>query len=149
MTTSAWGRFRSEGHRLVVTAFSAGERLGKAADRFLRPYRLSLAQFNVLVVLASEPRGVPQVYLGRRLIVSRANITGLVRRLKRRGTCAVVADAADRRVKRVRLTAAGRRLLRAIEGPYFREIGRMTSALGRRDLRRTSQLLDTLMTGVP
>jgi MarR family 2-MHQ and catechol resistance regulon transcriptional repressor len=145
MSDSRWSRRRGEGHRLVVTVVEAAERLQKAADRFLRDYGITVAQFNLLVALAVDPDGLPQAEIGQRLVVSRANVTGLVGRLRRLGLCRVEPDPGDGRVKRVRLTPRGRDLLDRIEGPYFREIRRLTGGLGASGLKRVSDTLDRLI----
>lgn len=143
-----WGTYRDAGHRLVVTAVLVAERLAKTADRFLRPFRLTLAQFNLLAVLVPHRHGLPQSRIGAELVVSRANVTGLVRRMKGRGLCRVDPDPADERVKRVRITPAGRTLLDRIERPYFREIGRLTRRLSVPEMKRGAKLLDRLASGI-
>lgn len=149
MSPNRWGTFRNPGHRLAVTAFRTGERLGKGADRFLRPYRLSLAQFNLLAELAAHPEGLAQSAIGTFLVVSRANVTGLVGRMARRGLCRTKAVPGDRRVKIVRATGAGLRLLRSIERPYFREIDRFTRGLKAAEKMRLSAALDGLLASMP
>ncbi|MBN2491713.1 MAG: MarR family transcriptional regulator [Planctomycetes bacterium] len=141
MSDSRWSRNRGEGHRLVVTVVRAAERLQKAADRFLRDYGITVAQFNLLAALAANRDSLPQSEIGTRLVVSRANVTGLVGRLQRLGLCRVDLDAADGRIRRVRLTPEGRRLLDRIEQPYFREIRRLTRGL---EAARLQHAVDTL-----
>lgn len=136
-----WKSYRSTGHQLLETAVQMGERLAKAADRFLKPFRLTLAQFNLLAVLAGESQGIPQSHIGSRLTVSRANITGVVRRLKARGLCRTVSDPGDSRVKLVQITPAGAQLLRKIEAPYFQEIGRLTRAIREPEMKRAVEVL--------
>lgn len=136
-----WKTYRSAGHHLLESAVQIGEQLAKAADRFLKPYRLTLAQFNLLAVLAGEAEGIPQSRIGSRLTVSRANITGLVRRMKARGLCRTVSDPDDSRVKLVRITPAGEKLIQKIEAPYFREIGRLTKSIRESDMKRAVETL--------
>lgn len=140
-----WSSFRFPGHRAVVTTVQVAERLSKAADRFLAHYRLTLAQFNFLAVLKQEPEGIHQSEIGARLVVSRANITGLVGRMKQAGLCRVVSDPLDARLKRIRITAAGDRILDRIEGPYLEEIRRVTRSISAADLEALSSTLDRLL----
>jgi len=87
--------------------------LSPLVDRGLRGLRLTGAQMNALLVLRSAvPEGLPLGEIGRRLVVTKPNVTGLVDRLERQGL--VTRDAAnekDRRVIRARLTDSGRALL--------------------------------------
>ncbi|HEX3559300.1 MAG TPA: MarR family transcriptional regulator [Pyrinomonadaceae bacterium] len=76
---------------------------------------LSVAAFNVLMILSRCGRdGCPMHELGELLLVSRANVTGLVSCLERRGLVERVASHDDRRVRLVRLTKAGARRLEKI-----------------------------------
>jgi MarR family 2-MHQ and catechol resistance regulon transcriptional repressor len=139
-----WTEFVSSGHRAVVTTVRVAERLTKAADRFLKPYRLTLAQFNLLAVLMQEAEGLPQSRIGARLVVSRANVTGLLRRMKSRGLCETHSDESDARIKNVRITASGAKLMDRIAPAYFKEIDRLTQPLRDGDLARVSEALDRL-----
>lgn len=145
MNGSKWAVSRGEGHRMVITIVRTAERLQKEADRFLRDYGVTLTQFNLLVVLAANPSGLPQSEIGQQLVVSRANVTGLVGRLKRLGLCDVKVDPDDGRIKRVRVTPRGRRLLDRIDQPYFREIDRLTGGFTPSMLKRVSDTLERLV----
>lgn len=139
-----WTTFRSPGHRLVVTTVRTAERLSKAAERLLKTHRIGLAQFNLLAVLMGNPDGLPQSRIGEKFIVSRANITSLVRRTKRLDLCRVDADPRDARIKVVRITPKGRTLLGRLEGPYFREIQRITASFPPSALTALASRLDRL-----
>lgn len=129
---------------MVVTTVRVAERLVKAADRFLKPYNLTVAQFNLLAVLSTEPDGLAQARIGEMLVVSRANVTGLVRRLMASGLCRIQADPTDARVNKVLITAAGRKRLDRLQEGYFREIGRLTRSLTAAETRSVSDTLDRL-----
>jgi MarR family 2-MHQ and catechol resistance regulon transcriptional repressor len=148
MSESKWSVSRSEGHRLVVTIVRTAERLQKEADRFLRDYGITVAQLNLLIILAADREGASPSRIGQQLVVSRANVTGMVSRLKRLGLCRVEPDPADGRIKRVRLTTRGRRLLDRIDDPYFREIDRLTGGLTASRLKSVSDTLDRLVAGL-
>lgn len=143
-----WRSFRNPGHRLVLTTVRVSERLKKAAGQFLRRFRLSLGQFNLLAVLSANPEGIPQSRIGDEFTVSRANVTGLVRRGVARGLCRVEPFARDARVKLVRITREGSALLRRIEGPYFAEIRRIARGVRDADALRAAEALDRLAAGL-
>lgn len=71
---------------------------------------LTPVQFAALAALAREP-GMDQAALSASIGYDRATIGGVIDRLQRRGLLERVPDPADRRLKRVHLTAAGERLL--------------------------------------
>ena len=129
---------------MVVTTVRVAERLVKAADRFLKPHDLTVAQFNLLAVLSTEPDGLAQVRIGEMLVVSRANVTGLVRRLMASGLCRIREDPSDARVNKVVITPAGRKRLDRIQEGYFREIDRLTRTLTKAQMEGVSNTLDHL-----
>ena len=139
-----WGTHRNAAHRMVVTTVRVAERLVKAADRFLKPHDLTVAQFNLLVVLSTVPDGLAQARIGEKLVVSRANVTGLVRRLMASGLCRIQEDPSDARVNRVVITPAGRKRLDRIQEGYFREIDRLTRTLTSAEMRSVSETMDRL-----
>lgn len=130
---------------MVVTIVQVAGMLQREADRMLRDFGITVAQFNVLAVLAPHPEGIPQSEMGDALIVSKANITGLVARMQKLGLCVVAGDPDDGRVKRVRLSAKGKRLLEKIDRPYFDEIARVTADLSETQVSRVNTALDRLI----
>jgi MarR family 2-MHQ and catechol resistance regulon transcriptional repressor len=136
-----WYEFRNANHQMVVTAVRVADQLAKACDRFLAPYEITLAQFNVIAILYSYPDGLAQSRLGEQLVVSRANVTGLIDRMKKQGLCRTLDDPEDARIKRVQLTAKARKLMDRIEKPYFEEIRRITRVLNTREMNSVSDAL--------
>jgi MarR family transcriptional regulator, organic hydroperoxide resistance regulator len=81
----------------------------------LRPLDVSVAQLDVLANLAGVD-AMQQKELAARLLVTKANVTGLVDRLVERGWVERQADPADGRAHRVVLTRVGRKVAqRALE----------------------------------
>ena len=73
---------------------------------------LTPVQFAALAAIAREP-GMDQAALSASIGYDRATIGGVIDRLQLRDLLERVPDPADRRLKRVHLTAAGQRLLAA------------------------------------
>ena len=129
MSSNGGSEWRSSGHRLIGEIIRASERLTKAADRFLLPWGLTAAQYDLLVVLGPHLGGMGHTQAGAELGVTRANVTGLVRRLVARGFCRVDVRIDDARAKTVRATPAGNRLLARIDGPWHERIRRTTRGI--------------------
>jgi len=95
--------------------------LGKAFQRVTQEARDRLAVHGVspmqYIVLSAlwESDGSSGAQLTARLRIDSATITGIIDRLVAADLAARVADADDRRVQRVRLTAKGRSLRRPLE----------------------------------
>ncbi len=98
--------------RVVLSIFRASSLLAKAGNRLAGSLGLSQQQWVVLAAIArGGPEGLPLSALGRNLLVTKANITGMVDRLERDGYVAREAHPTDRRITRARLTPKGRRFL--------------------------------------
>src|SRR5258708_2498029 len=96
---------------LVYNLLRTQSSLNPFIDRGLRELKLTSAQLNVLIVLRDAGEaGISLTDLGRRLIVTKANVTGLIDRLERDGL--VQRDNhADRRITLAKLTHDGAALL--------------------------------------
>jgi MarR family transcriptional regulator, 2-MHQ and catechol-resistance regulon repressor len=82
--------------------------------------------------------------LGELLLVSRANVTGLVDCLARRGLVERAPDERDRRVRLVRLTRAGARLLEALLPAHYARVREMFKGMSDRDKAALSEQLARL-----
>jgi MarR family transcriptional regulator, organic hydroperoxide resistance regulator len=85
----------------------AYQRVTQAAKQRLAPYGVTPVQYALLKVLWEQDR-LSGAELGERLQLDSATMTGLLDRLEHAGLIERQADATDRRVNRVALTARGR-----------------------------------------
>lgn len=89
-------------HQLVLTEL----------DELLRPFGLTFARYEVLVLLSFTRRGeLPLGKIGERLQVHATSVTSLVRRLAEAGLIERIAHPEDGRAVLARLTADGRDVL--------------------------------------
>jgi DNA-binding MarR family transcriptional regulator len=90
---------------LTATLFGVVQRMKQHSARRSAEYDLSVAQVRALYALR-EPLSMRE--LAERLVLDPSNLTALVDRLEELGLVERTADAEDRRVKRLVLTARGR-----------------------------------------
>ena len=137
-------------HEAVLSIFVTANLLGKEADRVLQPVGLTQAQFDILMLLKYQTAdgSADQTTLGKMLVVNRSNVTGLVDRMERDGLVRRVADPTDRRLKRVRMTSAGARLLEKAEQAYAARTRLVVAGLTATDLATLCRLLETVRTAV-
>jgi len=110
--------------------------------RRLDEHSLSLGAFNVLMVLSRfEDEGCPMHELGELLLVSRANVTGLIDYLARRKFVERAEDERDRRVRLVRLTKVGKKFLESILPAHYSRVREMFKGMSNRDKAALSELL--------
>ena len=95
---------------LCLRAQKAARSMARRFDAALRPFRLSSGQFTLLNAINQEsPPGMAE--LAGLLGADRTTLTAAVKPLARRGLISIVVDSADRRGRRLSLTAEGRALL--------------------------------------
>lgn len=143
--------FHHPSQQVVLGVMLTGQMLAKEGSRLLRPFKLTDTQFNVLMLLRHQTDvdgALSQTRLGRMLLVNRSNVTGLVERLELSGLLERAPGDADRRVKRVRLTDTGRRLVDRAGEAYFKRLEELTASLGEAELRQVAQTLEQLRANV-
>ncbi len=105
----------------------AARALARRFDEALRPVGLTNGQFSLLMAL-NRPEPPSMGPIAELLAIDRTTLTAALKPLERRGLVEVVADPADRRGRRLRLTAEGREtLLRAV--PIWERTHRATELL--------------------
>ena len=114
-----------------------------AYDRAAQAVGLSAAQACLLGQLTTGERSMGE--LAVELLCDPSNVTQLVARLEARGLVTRVPDPADRRVKQVSITAAGRREHRAVRRSFdfpAHRLGRLTE----QEQQQLSALLAKVLT---
>jgi DNA-binding MarR family transcriptional regulator len=134
---------------LLVNLFYTYDVIYTRAAREAERAGLSTAAFNVLLILSrSGGEGCPMHEVGELLLVSRANVTGLVACLERRGLVERAVHAEDRRVRLVRLTEEGVALLEGMLPRHYGEVRGALSVISDREKSELSRLLMKLRRGV-
>ena len=119
-------------------------------ERALHAYKLSLAQMDVLSVLADAlDSSVTCSEIAERTLITKGGITGILDRLEARGLIKRIPSRDDRRSVRVRLSAKGAELLRKL----YPALARSNRALFERELRpeqlrEFAKSLDLLIRGL-
>jgi DNA-binding MarR family transcriptional regulator len=81
-------------------------RIARQERALLADFGLTVAQFDVLSRLATEP-GLSQQALAKRLVVTKGNVCGLIDRLEASGLVERSQDPNDRRSYKLHLTTQG------------------------------------------
>ncbi len=116
----------------LVSGFTVVER--DLRTMLMESFDLSVPRFDVLTALAHARSGVSMSELAALLVVSKGNVTGVVRRLESDGYVVRGTARNDRRVQRVRLTPAGRRLWQRAFKAYQRVVAEKLDAMTERQL---------------
>ena len=116
-----------------------------AYDRAAQAAGLSAAQACLLDQLTRGSRSMGE--LAVQLLCDPSNVTQLVVRLEARGLVTRVPETADRRVKRVSITAAGRREHRAVRRSFDFPADRLGRLTGQEQLQLSELLSKVLAPG--
>jgi DNA-binding MarR family transcriptional regulator len=132
------------GYELVTAILATADAFLRESHRLFRPYGLTGAQYNLLNVVAESPAGLSQRELSDHLVVDRSNVTGLLDRMEKAGWVKRTDHPADRRVYRIVLTPAGRKLWGRVTPRYLDVVRQVTRGIPERRLRESVALLRQL-----
>ena len=120
--------------------------LERAGDRTTAQHGLTMTQWFALGCVGhAEENGVTHSELGKRLMLSKAPITGVVDRLERAGFVVRKADEHDRRVSRVKITPKGMETWVIVRG-LLRELSQtICEGLSEQQLRDGQALMIKLL----
>jgi DNA-binding MarR family transcriptional regulator len=108
---------------LAVSFLHTYDLFRQMLGRSMSEYGLSKSTLNILMLLRNGPVEGMQLHdLGELLLVSRANITGLIKHLEEKGYVKRVVDAHDRRSRYARITRKAEALLDEFMPVHYRRI---------------------------
>ena len=143
------GRDHHESLRLWLRLLATTNLVEARVRRLLQEkFATTLPRFDLMAQLERAPQGLKMGELSRRLMVTGGNVTGVTDMLEREGLVARTADPLDRRAYRVRLTATGRKVFRAMAEEHERWIVEAFAGLTRREINDLFALLGKLKTQV-
>lgn len=118
-------------------------RLSNEISAFLTPHNLSPGKFNILMIVKHQgkDKGLSQVEVSKRLIVTPSNMTKMIDKLEKEGMVSRSALAGDKRVKVLKITPKGSDLLDKVWGDYDRQLNRLTANLSQDKQKQLSALL--------
>jgi DNA-binding MarR family transcriptional regulator len=111
--------------------------------RLQEEFDLTLPRFDLLAQL-DRMDGLKMSELGRRLMVTSGNVTGIADQLERDGWLTREADSDDRRATRLRLTERGRRRFGAMARVHESWVIELMGSLDRDEQRELRRLLGKL-----
>jgi DNA-binding MarR family transcriptional regulator len=109
----------------------------------LKPYGLSLNQYNVLRILrGAEPSGLPCGQIAERMLTRDPDMTRLLDRLEGRGLVSRCREKGDRRVVQARITGQGLKVLAELDEPVRKKHEEQLGHLSDAKLRTLIELLE-------
>jgi len=117
--------------------------LEKTIASYLRPFKLTPAKFNAMMIIKHQgkDKGISQIEIGRKLIVTASNMTHLIDKLEREGYIERLSLKGDRRVNLIKISKAGSDLLDKVWPGYHKKISAISNLLPKEDLNSLSGIL--------
>ncbi|MBI4965442.1 MAG: MarR family transcriptional regulator [Desulfomonile tiedjei] len=129
--------------RVLMAMVRIAEGFKKNTSALLNRWGLTFSQYNVLRILdACESGQNTMRNVNRIMLVSSANLTGIAKRLERNGFIVRKSDPNDDRIKRLQITPAGTKVLKAI---YEHKEQNLKRYLMKYSNEEKSDLLETLL----
>lgn len=136
--------FRNEHHRLAVNLVFNYLRIQEEHAAVLRPFRLTLQQFNVLRILRGQhPRAMALVDVKERMLDRHSDVSRLIERLVAKKLVQRHMCPKDRRQVDLLITEKGLDLLKEIDARES-DFDRAVSKLSADEARALNELLDKL-----
>lgn len=149
MAEGTAGQERDRATLLVYGVLRTHAALSPFIERGLRELNLTGAQLNALLVLRDAGQeGLPLSEIGRRLVVTKANVTGLIDRLEREELVRRDTREEDRRVTLARLTNKGEALLETALPRRERLLGELLDFLTEEEMEQAIGLLSRIRAGL-
>jgi DNA-binding MarR family transcriptional regulator len=127
-------------HRIAYQTRRLQQVLRRTGDAALQPTGLTMAQYTVLQAIARNP-DVSSAQIARECHVSRQSLQDLMRILKAAGHVQVVQRRGGR-VLPIRITPAGRKVLRTADRLIGQMEDRMIAGISEPEVARTIALLE-------
>jgi len=134
---------RKEALKLWVVLARCFNSFAQAETQHLKAFELTPPQFGVLEALA-HLGPMKMCDLGCKLLMSGANVTGVVDRLEKKGWVRRVVDAGDRRTFLIHLTEEGSKLIVKFFPIHAERIEAFTNVLSSKEKRLLTNLLKKL-----
>ena len=135
--------------KVVLDLIYTYDVLHQIVSRYMASFGLSKSTLNILMLLRHGPEEGMQLHdLGELLLVSRANITGLIDHLEEKGYVKRVVDVTDRRARYARITKKGEGLLDDFMPLHYRNVRSLTQDLTDREKETLLELLKKTRTSL-
>jgi DNA-binding MarR family transcriptional regulator len=140
--------FTSWEQEAYLSLLRTADALQARVEARLKEFGLTGTQYNALRILrGAGPEGLPCREIGERMITHDPDITRLLNRLEDRGFVERTRARHDRRVIYGKITAAGLKLLREMDGPIEKHGREILRHVGQEKLKQIIELLELVRSG--
>ena len=139
----------SEDEKILMAVVRTAESFKRVVSSLFRQYDLSFPQYNILRVLDASEGGQTRITeVGRIMLVSGANMTGLAKRLEKNGFIQRNSDPRDERVTLLQITDKGKSVLKEIETTHDDLLENMLQGFSEEDRKTVYNLVRRLLRNI-
>ena len=137
-------KFDSEYHKMAVNILYTSNWLTNLHSEALKPYKLTIQQFNILRILKGQyPKVVNLKLIKERMLDKMSDVSRLVERLREKGLVDRKTCSSDRRNIDVCITEEGMDLLKKLDSD-IKKLDALFSTLSEKEVETLNGLLDKL-----
>jgi DNA-binding MarR family transcriptional regulator len=121
----------------------------RPVEKVFSRWGLTPEQYNVLRILrGAEPKGLPTLEIGRRMITRASNVTRIIDRLESKKLVDRKRETQDRRVVRIRISGEGLKLLSEMQDSVSEASEVSIAGLTEPEAQRLVNLLEKIREGL-
>ena len=117
---------------------------------YLKPFGLTPGKFNIMMVVKhhGKDKGIIQVEVSKRLIVTPSNMTKMIDKLEKEGMVERFAREGDKRINVLKITSKGSKLLDEVWEGYNKSLSLLSVNITKEKQKMLSALLQEWLEGV-
>ena len=141
---------QDESSKLIYTIGLLWGKISSNLDEILQTKNLNISKFNILMIIkhAGGYYGIQQNEISKRLLVTASNITKLLDKLEKDGLITRNSKKDDRRVKLIRITDYGSKLLDTVWPEYKQAIEKLMSKFAPEKVDEIEKILLEWLTNI-
>lgn len=134
----------------IYGIFSVYLIIEKKIENYLKQYDLSSSKFNIMMVVKHQggEKGISQIDVGKKLIVTASNMTKQIDKLFAEDMVERFALKGDRRVNLIKITQKGSDLLDEIWPGYIKTVSNIADKLSVEERKILTQMLEKWFDGL-
>lgn len=129
--------------RTIIHFMLVNNRINESISNVLKPFDVSLQQFNVLRILRGQ-KGNPANLstLNERMVTKMSNTTRLVDKLMAKGYVDRIVCPSNRRKVEINITDSGQKILKKMDASMNRAENEILQNISRKDLEQLNKIFD-------
>ena len=137
-------RFKDEWVRVAVNMYYTQSQLQYASYSCLKPFDISVQQFNILRILRGAKKALTVSEVSDRMIDKMSNASRLIEKLRKKYLVERMEDAEDRRRVNISITKKGLLLLIDASEAMEEHLAQKLAGLSRNEASQLNTLLDKI-----